>query len=95
MKAIQLVLLAILICGCTSQSTAPQEVTSSEEYNQGEQVAVSEADQAKPEYICIRERDTGTHFSKRICRTKKQMEEDQEEARRVMEDSVIIDPGGR
>lgn len=40
--------------------------------------------------VCRKERSTGSHFSRKVCRTVKQMDEDREEARELMEHQPMI-----
>jgi len=39
-----------------------------------------------PEVVCVTERQTGSHFSQRICRTRTQIEADQAAAKETMRD---------
>jgi hypothetical protein len=45
-------------------------------------VPQAEAPAQKPEVVCRRERVLGTHFKKRVCRTRTQIDEDQKNAQR-------------
>lgn len=41
---------------------------------------------AEPVLVCVSERQTGTHFSQRVCRTRSQIEAEQAAARETMQD---------
>lgn len=41
---------------------------------------------AAPDMVCVTERQTGTHFSQRICRTRSEMEADRQAAQETMRD---------
>lgn len=41
---------------------------------------------AAPDVVCVTERQTGSHFSQRICRTKSQIEADRVAAKETMRD---------
>jgi hypothetical protein len=41
---------------------------------------------AAPDVVCVTERQTGTHFSQRICRTRSQMEAERAAAKETIRD---------
>ena len=45
---------------------------------------------AEDQVVCRKERSTGSHFSRKVCRTVKQMDEDREDAREMMEHQPMI-----
>lgn len=95
MKAVQVALVAIFLYACASQTTPPQEETSKAEDSQTEQAAenskkTERVARAERKYICRRERATGTHMTTTRCRTRKQVEEERQEARRIMDDTRIF-----
>ena len=49
-------------------------------------VQAKKGSQPKSKYICRRETSTGSHMSRRICRTRAQVEEERENAQQLMED---------
>ena len=67
-----LILAALLIAAC---QTAPQEGTIKETKSETvKTVETSEtAETSEPKLICVRERPTGSHFTKKVCRTKAQI----------------------
>ena len=95
MKAVTVSFLAIIMCACASQPAAPEKAISSTDSSQTEQVAeetqtANRIAKAKSKYVCRKERGTGTHFTKTVCRTRKQIEEDQEDARRTLDDNRVF-----
>ncbi len=67
-----LILAALLIAAC---QTAPEEGTIKE--TKSETVKTVEtletAETSEPKLICVRERPTGSHFMKKVCRTRAQI----------------------
>ena len=45
---------------------------------------------AEEKVVCRTERSTGSHFSRKVCRTERQMDEDREAARDLMENQPMI-----
>jgi len=52
--------------------------------SEGDSDATSSA--AAPDVVCVTERQTGTHFSQRICRTRSQIEADRAAADETLRD---------
>ncbi len=50
-------------------------------------VPQAEVPAQKSEVVCRRERVLGTHFKKRVCRTRTQIDEDQKNAQRHVRDA--------
>ena len=49
-------------------------------------VQAKKGSQPKSKYICRTERSTGSHMSRRICRTRAQVEEERKNAEQLMDD---------
>ena len=67
-----LILAALLIAAC---QTAPQDGTIKEAKSENVKTVetVETAETSEPKLICVRERPTGSHFTKKVCRTKAQI----------------------
>lgn len=64
----------ILLSGCAS-TTGPERMAAED----------ASAVPAGQEVICVRERQVGSHFSRRVCRTKAEMEEARREAAELLD----------
>lgn len=90
MKALAISLLVLLVgCASTNEST---EATSSEASSSSSTVAATDSSadtvKTKTQVVCTYEVPTGSHRSKRVCRTVAQKEAEQKEAQdRVRRDS--------
>jgi hypothetical protein len=87
-----LVLLSLCIVGCASSGDRPS-ARSPEKYSDTQVAeAVKEHNEAvedeKDKVICTRESVVGSHFSRRVCRSLRQLEEEREYARRMLEDQL-------
>ena len=74
MRCANLILVVLGVC-CWAAPTWGSEAESTG-------VPQAEAPAQKPEVVCRRERVLGTHFKKRVCRTRTQIDEDQKNAQR-------------
>ncbi len=96
MPRIGLVFLSLCLMGCaTSSDDSSSSDSSSRDLQRASESEVAQAvdthneqvTDAKDKVICTRETVVGTHFSRRVCRTVRQIEEDRAEARRSFEDT--------
>ncbi len=108
MAMIRLVILSLCLLGCTSTGDSPEVKVAEEpaaEAPTAKEPTDAQVEQAVAQYnesvtdkkdkiICRRERVVGTHFSRRICRTVHQMEEDRAAARTLREDQLDPASGG-
>ncbi len=69
-------LLAVGLAGCASTHKSPT------------MAGVSESD---VEIVCVYEKQVGSHFSRRICRTKQEMERDRREAAELMDRTRAVE----
>ena len=74
--------LTMLLSSCATSTG-----TSSSEVNKVDKAIISHNTQVKPadKVICRRERETGSRLSKKICRTQRQIEAEQEAGQRTMD----------
>jgi hypothetical protein len=79
MRRANLILVLLGVC-CWAAPTWGSEAESTG-------VPQAEAPAQKPEVVCRRERVLGTHFKKRVCRTRTQIDEDQKNAQRHVRDA--------
>ncbi len=82
---------ALILAGC--ESTGPSKAEKDAELDQ----AISEHNEtatAKEKIVCKYERETGSHFKTKVCRTVAQMEEDREDARKMLDRGGIAPGGG-
>ncbi|KZN51129.1 hypothetical protein [Pseudoalteromonas luteoviolacea] len=71
MKIVPISILVALMAGCSSTSTDTRS-------------SVDRNSNAKSGLICDREAVTGTRFTKKRCRTKEQIERDEDEAKEML-----------
>ena len=97
MPRIGLVILSLFLVGCATSGDGPSVRSPQEPTDPQVAEAVKDnqtvAD-AKDKVICTRETAVGTHFSRRVCRTVRKIEEDREAARRSLEDQIDGVGGG-
>lgn len=67
---------AIALCVCTTQTWASEDA----------KLPQVEPPGRHQEVICRKERVLGTHFRRRVCRTRAQIDQDREHARRRMQE---------
>jgi hypothetical protein len=93
MPRIGLVVLSFWLMGCATSGDDPSAQSQAEPSDIQVAEAVAEHNENvaddKDRVICTRERVVGTHFSRRICRTVRQIEDDRGVARRSIEDQPL------
>lgn len=98
MPRIGLVILSLFLAGCATSGDSPSVRSPQEPTDTQVAEAVKDHNEtvadAKEKVICTRESVLGTHFSRRICRTVRQIEEDRETARRTLDDQPVSAGGG-
>lgn len=85
-------LVLIVVSGCTSTGTeAPREpdpIQNEESTKTNNEVA---ADTDANKLICYRQKEVGTHFSRKICKTRRQIKEDRRAAEDLLDRSRTHD----
>ncbi len=76
----------VLICACATQPSDPK--SSAEAVEQSHAKAEVEQGQV----ICRTERPTGSHFSRRICRTPEQIQREREAVNKTLSDAREVPP---
>ncbi|MEE9278537.1 MAG: hypothetical protein V3V67_00040 [Myxococcota bacterium] len=76
----------VLICACATQPGDPQSPAEAVEQSH----ATAEVEQGQ--MICRTERPTGSHFSRRICRTAEQIQREREAVNKTLSDAREVPP---
>ena len=83
-------LLPLLVVACTA--TSPDSYQSKTELNEEEAALLAQHNETaseKEQVVCKYEKVTGSNMMSRICRTVRRMEEDREDARKLLRRSSI------
>lgn len=91
MKTWGLVVLSLVVLGCATGSDRPAPKSVAQPSEKQVEKAVAQYNegvtQEKEKIICTRESIVGSHFTKRVCRTVAEMEQEREAARRSIDDT--------